>query len=594
MPNQATDLDTLKSHCFRTRVAYAPLARTAHSVTSTGFQVLDATDPRRPAAAVMVDVLRSEGVRYIFGNPGTTEMPLINALDGVHDISYILGLQETSAVAMADGYAKVSGLPGFVNLHTAGGLGHAMGALLHSHIAKTPLVVTAGQQDTRHGATEPLLSGDLVGLARPVSKWAREIAHPDDLPMLLRRAFNDCTAAPSGPVFLSLPMDLMEQMTRVTAGTRSRVHRASVASGLDELSDALVIVRRLAIIAGDEVFSADAREETIQLAEALAAPVFGSSWPASQSFPATHPLWNGNLPANAPGIRACLEPFDAVLALGADSLITYLYAGGPAFPPACRLLQLSADVNNLGRSYSTTLSCLGDIKASLRVLLRDLRPKLEPYRGEIEWQRQRATQAHAARRAEVARRHKSEINSSPTTAFIAAREVLSGIGSRAAIVDECPVTMESVRACLRTIPCKEYLFMRSAILGWGMPAAVGVSLGLDREPVVALVGDGSSLYSPQALWTAARERLPVTFVVMNNREYGILKNYMRGQAHYASARAGRFIGMDLIDPAIDFLALAASMGVPAQRVERGADIADAVKTSIDSGGPRLIEVPIGT
>lgn len=540
----------------------------------------------------MVDILRSEGVRYIFGNPGTTELPLINALDGVSDISYILGLQETSVVAMADGYAKVSGLPGFVNVHTAGGLGHAMGAILHSQIANTPLVVTAGQQDTRHGPMDPILAGDLVTLARPAVKWAREVAHPDHLPMLLRRAFNDCTAAPSGPVFLSLPTDMMEQMTDVPVGERSRINRAAVASGLCELSDALARVRRLAILAGDEIVSANATEETIQLAETLGAPVFGSSWPGCQAFPAWHPLWNGNLPTNARDMRERLGGFDAVFALGGHSMITYAYSEGPALPPACHLFQLSADVNILGRFYPSTLSCLGDIKTSLRALFPELQRALAPRRAEIAMLRGKAALEQAAHQEELKRRLMSEGDASPATAFAAVHEVLRGAGHRAAIVDECPATMRFVRTSLGARSARAYLYTRSAILGWGMPAAVGVSLGLDREPVVALLGDGSSLYSPQALWTAARERLPVIFVVMNNREYGILKEFMRRDERYESDRTKRFIGMDLIDPPIDFVALARSMGVHALQVERTAEIAGAVEAGIKSGGPCLIEVPI--
>jgi benzoylformate decarboxylase len=327
----------------------------AYRMTDTGFGLLDEIAPRRTAAALMLEVLRSEGVRYIFGNPGTTELPLINALYGVQDIAYILGLQEASVVAMADGYAKASGRTGFVNLHTAGGLGHAMGAMIHSQMANTPLVITAGQQDTRHSFMDPLLYGDLVGIARPVVKWAREVAHPEHLPVLLRRAFNDSKAAPSGPVFLSLPTNMMEQITTASAGDASRIERATVAGGLEDLADACAGVQpgRLAIIAGDEIFTADASFETVELAEVLGAPVFGSSWPAYLPFPTSHPLWNGSLPTKATEIRARLSVFDAVIALGGHSLITYPYSEGPALPPTCRLFQLSADAHSLGRIYST-------------------------------------------------------------------------------------------------------------------------------------------------------------------------------------------------------------------------------------------------
>jgi benzoylformate decarboxylase len=542
----------------------------------------------------MLEVLRSEGVRYIFGNPGTTELPLLNALSGVADCSYILGLQETSVVAMADGYAKASGRPGFVNLHTAGGLGHAMGALIHAQVSGTPLVITAGQQDSRHIAMDPLLYGDLLNIARPAVKWAREVTHADHLPMLLRRAFNDCQSEPRGPVFLSLPIDMMEQTTTVSAGVRSRIERCAVAGQLDQLSDALASVRpgALAIIAGDEIVTSDASDETIELAEMLGAPVFGSSWPGYLPFPTTHALWSGSLHTTAAGMRSQLEPFDAVLVLGGHSAIAYPYSEGPAIPPECRLLQLTADAQQPGRIHATTLATVGDVQSSLHALLPKLRSKLAPRAGDVAASLKQAAQLQLARREELQSRLRSERSQPAITPFLAASEVLRVIGSEVAIVDESPVTLEAVRQLIGTSSARQYFFMRSAILGWGMPAAVGVCLGRDRAPVVSLVGDGSSLYSPQALWTAAHERLPVTFVVMNNCEYNILKNYMRNRPQYRNTQANGFIGMDLVDPAIDFLALAKSMGVSAVRVERISELAGAVQNGIASGKPNLIEVVI--
>lgn len=562
-------------------------------LNDTGITQVDAIKARR-GAAVVLEVLRSEGVRYIFGNPGTTELPLIDALAAVPEISYILGLQEASVVAMAHGYAQASGRPGFVNLHTAGGLGHAMGALINAQVSNTPLVVTAGQQDTRHGHIDPLLSGNLVGIAGPVMKWAHEVLHPDQIPVMLRRALHDSTAAPSGPVFLSLPIDVMERTTAVSAGEVSRIDRTPVAGSIDELGDALAAVRpgRLAIIAGDEILTSGAWDEVVALAEAFGAPVFGSSWPAGIPFPTAHPLWAGNLPTKASEIRTQLVPFDALFALGGHSMITYLYSEGLPVPPACRLFQLSANVRDLGRTHATALSCAGDIRASLKVLLPTLDRKLAENRDAFTSLRVMAGHARAARRDGLKVQAAAEFDAPVTTPLTAAAEVVRAIGPRIAIVDEAAVTMHHVRSFLDSSFPRQYFFMRSAILGWGMPAAVGTSLGLDREPVVCLVGDGSSLYSPQALWTAARERLPVTFVVMNNREYNILKNYMRGQSHYISARSNRFIGMDITDPAIDFIALAASMGVPARRVGRAADIASAVEAGIASGLPNLIDIPI--
>jgi len=264
---------------------------------------------QRRGAAVLLEVLRSEGAQYVFGNPGTTELPLIDALIDAPAISYVWALQEASAVAMADGYAQAACRPGVLNLHTAGGLGHGFGNLLNACVSGTPLVVTAGQQDSRHTLTDPLLYGDLVSIATPAVKWAREVTHPDQIPILVRRAFHDCQTPPTGPVFLSLPMDVMEEMTSVNIGEVSTIDRAAVAGSLDRLAEYLAAIppRKLAIIAGDEISTSNAAAETVLLADALGAPVYGSSWPAHIPFPTAHPLWMGNLPTKATEIAQKLH-----------------------------------------------------------------------------------------------------------------------------------------------------------------------------------------------------------------------------------------------------------------------------------------------
>jgi benzoylformate decarboxylase len=506
----------------------------------------------------------------------------------------VWALQEASAVAMADGYAQAAGRPGVLNLHTAGGLGHGLGNLLNASVSGTPLVVTAGQQDSRHTLTDPLLFGDLVSIATPAVKWAKEIARVDQIPTLVRRAFHDCNAAPTGPVFLSLPMDIMEEMTAIDIGEVSVIDRSSVAGSLDRLAEYLAAIPpgKLAIIAGDEISASNAAAETVLLAEALAAPVYGSSWPAHIPFPTSHPLWIGNLPTRANEIAQNLKAYDAIFALGGKSLITILYTEGSAVPSGIEVFQLSADARDLGRTYPTKLSVVGDIKASLTVLLSLLAPKIASRAEAYTALRKHAARDQEARRARLMAAADAEFTGPVTTPLVAGREMARAIGPNIAIVDEAPATLGHLRAFLNTSSTHQYSFSRGGALGWGMPAAVGFSLGIDRAPVVSIVGDGAALYSPQALWTAAHEKLPVTFVVVNNREYNILKKYMASQPRSASVRANRFIAMDIVDPAIDFLALAASMGVPARRVERAADIAPAIEAGIASGVPNLIEIPI--
>jgi benzoylformate decarboxylase len=556
---------------------------------------LDKVTPRR-GAALLLEVLRSEGVRYIFGNPGTTELPLMDALIETPDISYIWALQEASVVAMADGYAQAAGRPGLVNLHTAGGLGNGFGGLLNASVSGTPLVVTAGQQDSRHTITDPLLFGDLVTIARPAVKWAQEVQHADQIPILVRRAFHDCNAPPTGPVFLALPMDVMEEMTSAGIAETSTIDRAAVAGSLDRLADHLAAIApgKLAIVAGDEVSASNAAAETVLLAEAFGAPVYGSSWPLHIPFPTSHPLWAGNLPIKATEIAGILRTYDAVFALGGKSLITLLYTEGSAVPAGCELFHLSADARNLGRTYATRLAVVGDIKSSLAALLLRLTHRLA---GRVEAY---AALCEAAQREQNARRARLDaaadaaFDAPITTPLVAAREMARAIGPDIAIVDEAVATSLHLRGFLNSNSTRQYSFSRGGALGWGMPAAVGFSLGLDRAPVVSIVGDGAALYSPQALWTAAHEKLPVTFVVINNREYNVLKNFMKSQAHFASAQANRFIAMDLVDPDIDFLALAASMGLPACRVDGARYIAPAIAAGIASHAANLVEIPVST
>jgi len=548
----------------------------------------------RRGAALLLEILKSEGVEYIFGNPGTTELPLIDALLEVPEIHYVLALQEASAVAMADGYAQAARKPGFLNLHTAGGLGHGMGNLLNASVSQTPLVVTAGQQDSRHTITDPLLFGDLVTIARPAVKWAHEVAHADQLPILVRRAFHDSMAAPTGPVFLSLPMDVMEEMSSVGIDARSTIDRRPIAGSLDMLAGYLAIVRlgRLLIIAGDEVHFSDAAAEVAIAAEILGAPVYCSSWPSHIPYPTNHPLWSGKMPHNGAEIATLLKDYDAVFALGGKSLITVLYTEGSAVPQGCEVFQMSADVRDLGRTYPTKLSVVGDIRDSLRALIPQLRLKAAPQAGARLALVTEAGQAQLARRRVLQAAATAEWGEPTITPLVAAHEAMRAIGPKIPIVDEAVATSEYLRGFLDSPSPRQYAFTRGGALGWGMPAAVGTCLGLGREPVVSLAGDGAALYSPQALWTAAREKLPVTFVVMNNGEYNILKNFMRNRKDYLAARTDQFIAMDLKQPRIDFQALAAAFGVPARQITHAADIAPAIEAGIGSGKPNLIEILI--
>jgi benzoylformate decarboxylase len=540
---------------------------------------------------VLLEVLETEGVRHVFGNPGTTELPFMDSLATRAEPHYVLALQEATAVAMADGYAQATGRPAFLNLHTSAGLGNAIGNLTNAQANSTPLVVTAGQQDLRHIATDPLLAGDLVALARPVSKWAQEVRTVDELGTVLRRAFHDASASPPGPVFVSIPMNLLDEPTEAPVPAPSVIERRHVAGGLDDLADLLAASDRseLAIVAADEVAASGAMDALVAVAEALGVHVYGAPLHSNLVFPTRHPLWQGDLAPSAAAINATLSAYRRVLHVGGRAFMVYPYTPGPALPDHVELLHLSPDAHQLGRTWPARLGLHGDPKATLEALLPLLRGRVDTMGSTAAVEAARAVSDRRA--AALEQKALDRYDQVPAHPMAAGHALMRALPGESIVVDEAITTGTYVRGFHHVSTPGTYYFCRGGGLGWGMPAALGVSLGSDRAPVLCVVGDGSAMYSPQALWTAAHEQLPVVFVVVNNRQYLILKNALR-RMDGDSVKTGQYVAMDLIDPPVDYVALARSMGVEASTVEKAGDAADAVRAAWDTGRPHLIELPI--
>ena len=540
---------------------------------------------------VLLDVLRTEGVTHIFGNPGSTELPFIDALAEADDLHYVLGLQEATVVGMADGYAQATGRPAFLNLHTSAGLGNAIGNLTNARANRTPLVVTAGQQDYRHIAADPLLSGPLVELAGGAVKWGHEVRTAGELGTIVRRAFHDAAHAPAGPVFASLPMDLLDQEVPDGAPPASTIVREAVAGGLEDLAELLTgpAVGRVALVVGDAVAASGAVAAVVAVAEALGAPVHGAPLHGRGVFPPLHPLWKGMLPPAAAAIAPVLAAYDRVFLIGEQAFIVYPYTPGPAVPPDVELLHLSPDPAQVGRAWPVRLGLVGHPRTSLEALL-----PLLVARADGAAARDSLTAAARARRDEVAALEQTALDrygAAPMDPMAAAHALVRAMPADSLVVDEAITTGVYVRGFHHWTEPGRYFFCTGGGLGWGMPAACGVSLAHQRAPVLCVVGDGSAMYSPQALWTAAAEGLPVVFAVVNNRQYKILKGYLRGMGG-ASVRTDRFVGMDLDAPPVDFMALARSMAVDATLVERADDVGEAVRLALASGRPHVLELPI--
>ncbi|HEX2851079.1 MAG TPA: thiamine pyrophosphate-binding protein [Acidimicrobiales bacterium] len=540
---------------------------------------------------ILLEVLRTEGVRHLFGNPGTTELPLVDALVDAPDLHYVLALQEATAVAMADGYAQITGRPSFLNLHTSAGLGNAIGNLTNAMANRAPIVVTAGQQDYRHIVSEPLLSGDLVRLASGATKWQHEVRTPAELGTVLRRAFHDAASAPSGPVFVSLPMDIVDAEGDLAAPAASRIQRATVAEGVDELADLLASIEpsRLAIVAGDEVAAAGGIEALVKVAETLGCRVHASPLSSTVPFPSTHPLYVGALAPAAAAIAQTLAAYDVVFLVGGQAFLVYPYTPGSPVPDGVDLVHLSPAVTDVGRSHPVRLGLVGDPRATLTALQPLLAARVDHYRATAS--ADDIATATAGARATYEQAALARYDDVPMQPIAAAHALTSALPDGSIVVQEAPTFGGHARAFHRAEREGQHFFCKGGGLGWGMPAALGVSLGADRHPVLCIVGDGSAMYSPQALWTAAHEDLPVVFAVVNNRQYLILKNALR-QRGGATAKTSTYIGMDIDEPPVDFVALARSMGVEGTTVEKAGDVTDAVLAALDSGGPALLELPI--
>ncbi|MFL5085341.1 MAG: thiamine pyrophosphate-binding protein [Xanthobacteraceae bacterium] len=541
-----------------------------------------------------LDILKQEGVEILFGNPGTTELPLMDALAVDNELHYVLGLQEAAVMAMADGYAQASGKLAVVNLHVAPGLGNAMGMLYDAQKAASPILLTAGQHDQQFNATEPILWADLPPIARPFVKWSSEVRRLQDLPRLVHRAAKTALAPPSGPVFLSLPGDVLQAEADIDllGPTRVAPRLRGDPAAVEEAAALLAAAKNPLIMAGDAVAQSRAHAELVALAELLGAPVYAELVPSSASFPASHPLFRGAMGRVTPAIRQVFDQYDLVFSVGADLFTLSLPSPVEPIPPGVPLIHLDIDAWELGKNYPTAVAILGDPKATLPDLTAALRQRMSA--GQRAAARERLDAASEAIRRErealvaQARAAAAAKPIQPLALLHAIGETLPG---DAVVVDETISSGIGIRQLMRSDDPQSFFGLRGGGIGWGLPAAIGVKLALPDRPVIALIGDGSAMYTCQALWTAAHERIAVVFVIFNNRSYRILKQRLHAQRGHA-AQVDTYVGMELIDPPIDFVALARSLGIAAERATTLHETTDLLRKGLADGAAMLIDVEL--
>jgi len=522
--------------------------------------------PATSVRAAVLDFLRAFGMTTIFGNPGSTELPLFR--DFPQDFRYVLGLQEAVVVGMADGYAQATRNAAFVNLHSAAGVGHAMGNIFTAFRNRTPLVITAGQQARSILPYDPFLySAQATELPKPYVKWSCEPARAEDVPQAIARARYIAMQPPRGPVLVSIPAD---DWARSCEPAAPRVVSADIRPDprvLEAIGDALDASSRPAFVVGSAVDRDGAWDDVVRLAERHNATVFVAPMSGRCGFPEDHALFAGFLPPMREKIVDLLAGYDVIFALGAAAFTYHVEGAGPHVPVNARLVQLIDDPQIAAWAPHGT-SAVGSAGLGVRDLL--ARP--------VPRERQRPAPRNPSPRIEP---------SSPMSAAFVMQTLAEVRDPSSIIVEEAPSSRRAMQAHLPILRSETFYTMDSGGLGWGLPAAVGVALGKPGAKVIGLIGDGSSMYSIQALWSAAQLELPITFVILKNRRYAALPEFAPA---FGFRPDEPLPGTEL--PGIDFVALARAQGCAGVNVSRAQDLRNALVEALQARVPTLVEVDI--
>jgi len=504
-------------------------------------------------------VFRHFGVDALFGNPGSTELPMLRALPDGFD--YVLGLNEAVVVGMADGYAQACGRPALVNLHSSAGMGHAMGNLFTAYRNGTPLVITAGQQARSILPHDPFLGAErATEFPRPFVKWAAEPLRAQDVPAALARAFHVALTPPMGPVFVSIPVDDWDRECAMPVLPDLSLATLPAPEGLDRLAALLDGAKSPALVLGTGVAHCGGWHAGIALAEASGARVWTAPFAARETFPEDHPLFAGFLPAFREEIVRLLAPHDAILVAGAPVFTYHAEGSGPHWPEQAALGLLSEDPQHLA-ALPGGLGVLGDVAAGLRQLAAMVRTRQPP----APLPRPPAPQP------------------AMTAPYVLSRlAALRPAG--AMLVEEAPTARGAMHDHLPVTSDRGFFTCASGGLGYGLPAAIGVARASGGRKVIALLGDGSAMYTIQGLWSAAEQEANVSFLILNNGRYAALEQFsaMFAMNHLPGTAIG----------GIDFVKLAESMGLAARRVQDVAELDDALVWSLADSGSTLLELVV--
>ncbi|MFD7639994.1 thiamine pyrophosphate-binding protein [Kitasatospora sp. NPDC059795] len=550
----------------------------------------------RPARVAMLEQFKADGVTHMFGNPGTVEQGFLDELRKFPEIEYVLALQEAAVVGLADGYARATRRPALLQLHSGVGLGNGIGMLYQAKRGHAPLVVLVGESGLAYDAMEAQMAADLVAMAEPVTKWATRVVDPRSTLRVLRRAFKVAATPPYGPVMVVLPADVMDAETDEPVVPTSYLETAAVPAPetVGRAADLLAGAERPLVIVGDGVHFSGAQAELARLAEVWGAEVWGADW-AEVNLPADHPAYRGQLGHMfGTSSRRVTAAADAVLIVGTYALPEVFPALEGVFAPGAPVVHVDLDSGAIAKNFPVDLGILADPRQSLGRIAAAIDARLTPEQQRRAADRLRGWGAEkAAARVEAEERDVREAAGALTAADFG-RELAAQLPADAILFDEALTCSPGLFRHLPPNTPGAWFQTRGGSLGVGIPGALGAKLAHPEKTVVGFTGDGGSMYTIQALWTAARYDIGAVFVICNNGRYKLLDDniaqYWGTQGIEPHAFPELF---DLSRPEIDFAALSRSLGVPAVRVDKPDQVAAAIAEALTSGGPFLIDLVVG-
>lgn len=548
--------------------------------------------PVMNGAESLIEILKKEGVEYVFGIPGATELLFMDALEKSTGIEYILGLNEIVSAGMAEGYARATGKPAFLNLHTGPGVAAALPMLYNAQAGGVPLVITAGQQDTRLLLQDPHLSGDIVGMGKIFTKWSIEVQHTEDLPMIIRRSFKSAMQHPRGPVLVSLPQNILEHEIDFSYRAESNVY-SNVRPDKKALEESINIIKNAhnpVIMVESGVDRCNALDAVVKFAELTGSKVY-HSWMSDVNFPVRHPHYLGDIDPSDQGTKEVLKNCDLFIGIGCPLFSPSFYNPVQVIPENAKIIHIDEDPRELGKNMPVDCGIQGDI----RVVLDELNDKLqnelpEDTRKSIENRKEEIEKQKAQKTDNLEKQVEEERNNSPVSVSRLMKEIDNLMTENTVIVDDCWSSSQMLRQLINFSKPGQFIRARKGgSIGWGLPGAMGVKLGAPEKKVIAVCGDGSSAWSMQSLWTAAKYNIPVTFVITNNgvyRQVKLVRKRVLGEYDLTE----RHTGMDIDKPVINFKMLAESMGVEGVQVDNPDKMNHALKNAVNSDTPRLVEV----